>query len=147
MDEKKLTDYRDDVAKLAAYIPWLEKKAGENTSYIYEGNGISESTITFPVYDSSLMNFVNDAMKTNLMDRNYVYVYSRNFIKTPEEEMKAIEKAGLKDGNILFGILSKYVLGGNTKGSLWTEGVKNGVILAVIKKLKVLLEMWDAPLA
>ena len=61
--------------------------------------------------------------------------------------MKAIKEAEMKDSQVLCGILSKYVLGGMTKGTLWTEAVKNGVFLAVLKRMKELLEIWDGPLA
>jgi hypothetical protein len=33
-----------------------------------------------------------------------------------------------------------------TKGKMWSEGVKNGVFLAVIKKMKENVEFWDKPM-
>lgn len=142
MKEVKLTDYRNDVERLLSYIPWLEQKAGESVSKMYD-----KSTLSFPVYDTMLMNFVNDASKTDLMDKNYVYAYSKKFIRTVEDEKKAIEEATMQDGDILLGILSKYVLGGRVKGVLWTQAVEQGIFLAILKKLKDLLDFWDGPLA
>lgn len=147
MSEIKLTDYRDDVDRLITYIPWLEKKAGEKVSKIYEDNGIGTSSVSFPVYETMLLNFVNDAQKTGLMDQNYVYVYSHKGIQNSEDEKREIEVAELKDAEVLCGILSRYVLGGMTKGSLWTEAVENGVFLAILLRMKKLLAIWDAPLA
>lgn len=147
MEEFRLSDYRDDVERLITYIPWLEKKAGESVSSNYEGDGISSTSLSFPVYETMLLNFVNDAEKTALMDKNYVYAYSHGGIRTLADELRAIEEAEMKDSKVLCGILSKYVLGGMTKGTLWTEAVKNGVFLAVIKRMKKLLEIWDGPLA
>ena len=121
MREFKLIDYRADVEKLSAYLPWLESKSGENVSNTYTGNGIAETSVPFPVYESTLMSFVKEAEKTGLMDTNYPYVYAELFIKTHEDEFKAIERADIKSGAILCAILSKYVLGGMTKGTLWTS--------------------------
>ena len=45
------------------------------------------------------------------------------------------------------GIMAKYVLGGMTKGKLWSEAVENGVFLQALLKIKELLEVWDKPLA
>lgn len=145
MKEINLIDYKQDVERLITYIPWLESKNGASVSKKYDDK--LESTISFPVFDSTLLNFVNEASKTSLMDKNYVYVYSHYFIKTVDDEKKAIENADLKSCDILIGILSKYVLGGMTKGTLWPEAVSNGIFLEVLKKMKKLLEIWDAPLA
>lgn len=145
--EIKLTDYREDVERLITYISWFEKKAGEKVSKIYDDNGISTASVAFPVYETMLLNFVNDAKKTHFMDENYVYVYSHRGLHSAEDEKKAIEDAELKDADVLCGILSRYVLGGQTKGSVWTEAVENGVFLAVLQKMKKLLAIWDAPLA
>lgn len=145
MKEINLIDYKADVERLITYIPWLESKVGAKVSKKYDEQ--LESTIAFPVYDSTLLNFVNEASKTSLMDKNYVYVYSQNFIKTVADEKKAIENADLKSCDILIGIFSKYVLGGMTKGSLWATAVSEGIFLEVLKKMKKLLDIWDAPLA
>ena len=40
-----------------------------------------------------------------------------------------------------------YVLGGMTKGMLWSEAVENGTFLKCLQKLKEVLNVWDAPLA
>lgn len=147
MVDVNLDEYREDVERLIAYIPWLESKVGNDVSKTYEGDNLASSSMSFPVYDSKLMSFVNEASNTGLMDRNYVYAYSAYCIKTVEDEKNAIENATVKDGQVLVGILSKYVLKGMTQGAVWTRGVENGVILAVLKKMKKLLEIWDQPLA
>lgn len=138
--------YRPDVERLVKYIPWLESKVGTNISSIYRGEGIAEHSLAFPVYDSTLMSLVQEIRRTQFLDRNYAYVYSRNRIKTVAEEQRLIEKATIKDMNVLKGVLSKYILGGLTKGSIWNEGVANGSILKVLLKMKEILEYWDRPI-
>ncbi|MCR4960024.1 MAG: hypothetical protein K6A74_01115 [Lachnospiraceae bacterium] len=147
MKELKLSDYRADVDKLITYIPWLESKVGATVSHLYNDNDLSSSTVTFPVYDSTLLSFINDANSTSLMDTNYVYAISEYGLKTHDDERNAISEATVKDGALLSGILSKYVLGGMTRGTVWNEAVTEGIFLAVLKKMKQLLEIWDKPLA
>lgn len=138
--------YRPDVERMIRYIPWLESKVGNKISNLYQGNGIEEHSIPFPVYDGTLMNLVKDAKRTQLLDRNYAYVYSRHRIRTVEDEQRLIERAAIQDMDTLKGILSKYILGGMTKGQIWSEGVSNGSILKVLLKMKEILEYWDKPI-
>lgn len=142
---KKLIDYyKADVELLMRYIPWLTQKAGQKTAQIFNGEGIGTHSVTFPVYDSTLMALVKDAQRTTMLDRNYVYVYSRNRLRSAKDELALIADAELKDMENLTGILSHYILGGMTKGTLWTEGVENGVLLAVIDKMREIIKFNDS---
>lgn len=145
MREINLLEFRDDVKKLNRYAEWLESKRGVKVSKIYDDNSLSASTVSFPVYENTLLNFVNEASKTGLMDTNYQYVYSEFAIRNHEDERRAIEEANIKNANVLCGILSKYVLGGMTKGILWNEAVEEGIFFLAVVKMKELLEMWDKP--
>ena len=138
--------YRSDIELLVRYLPWLEAKRGQEVSNEYHGANEKNTSFSFPVYDGTLLNFVKDVQKTSLTDRNYQYVYSRNHIGTVADEYVQIDRASVQDMNILIGILSKYVLGGRTKGTLWPEGVRNGIYLAIVNKLKELCEFWDKPI-
>lgn len=137
-----VNDYRPDVERLVRYLPWLEEKAGRIVSENFEGSGIGEHSIPFPVYDSSLLGFVKEAQQTKLLDRNYVYIYSKHKIRTVEDELKAISQADITQMDVLKGILSKYVLGGMTKGRMWTEAVQNRIFLKVVQKMKENLDFW-----
>ena len=141
--EEMVEYYKPDVEELAVYIPWLEQQKGKQTARIYTGDGLSETSVTFPVYDGTLMNFVKAAQKSSLIDRNYVYAYSRNKIRTTEDERRFIQRATIKEMGDLWGILSKYILKGMTKATLWSEGVKNGVFLELLLKMKEIIEFWD----
>jgi len=134
--------YKDDVMKLAAYIPWFEQNSFQNVTKEYTTEGL-ENTMSFPVYDGTLLRFVKEAKKTQFMNRNYPYVYTRNRIKNSTDELKIIKDAAAKDFDILAGILSRYVLLGMTKGTLWNEGTYNGVFLNLILKMKEIVEFWS----
>lgn len=147
MRDINLKDYRDDIERLITYLPWFESKAGAKVSKVYDDQALSASTLSFPVYETMLLNFINDASKSSIMDSNYIYAYSNYSIRTIDDEHEAIEAADLKTAEVLVGILSKYVLGGMTKASLWSTAVEEGIFLEILKKFKALLEIWDKPLA
>ena len=133
--------YRSDIEKLITYLPWLEEKSGKSkVSDIYNGDGLDQHTISFPVYDGMLLRFVKDAENTQFMDRNYVYVISRNRLKSAEDEVEFVKKQTMLKMDNIGGILSKYVMGGRTKSRLWSEAVDKGVFLAVVTRLK---ELYD----
>ncbi len=144
--EQIITQYKGETEKFLKYIPWLEEKAGVTVSSLYQGDNITEHSVSFPVYDGTLMSFIKEAQATNFMNRNYPYVYSRYRIRTVQDEKRAIAKATITDVDLLGGILSKYVLGGMTKGTLWNTAVQEGIFLDVVLKLKEIIEFWDKPL-
>ncbi|MBP5414681.1 MAG: hypothetical protein ILN61_05515 [Lachnospiraceae bacterium] len=134
--------YRSDIEKLIAYLPWLEEKSGKSkVSDIYNGDGLDQHSISFPVYDGMLLRFVKDAENSQFMDRNYVYVISRNRLKSAGEEVEFVKKQTMLKMDNIGGILSKYVMGGRTKAKLWSEAVDKGVFLAVVTRLKELYEI------
>ena len=110
-----VTKYKEEVSPLLPYLHWLEQQAGNDNSTQYDGGEAAATTMSFPIFDGTLLNFVKEANKTSLMEKNYLYVYSRNSIKTPKDEKAVIEKATIQDWNILCGILTRYVRGGMTQ--------------------------------
>lgn len=144
--QQLMKEYKQMVVPLMKYLPWLQRNAGQSVSSFYEGPDFNEHSMTIPVYDSNLMGFVKAASNSPLMDRNYPYVYSRNHIKTHEDERKVISNAGIKEWDILRGILSKYVLGGKTKATLWSEAVQENIFYLVLKQMQQIIEFWDQPL-
>lgn len=135
--EQIIEEYRDDVVRLLKYLPWLSKKSGKDVSTMYTGDE-EHKVIPIPVFDTTLLAFVKEVEKTKFADRNYPYVYSRNNIKTHEDEIKLLNNAKITDMKIFKGIISKYALGGKSKASLWTEGVDSGVFEAALACLNKL---------
>ncbi|MGN0365194.1 MAG: hypothetical protein ACI4E5_04545 [Suilimivivens sp.] len=145
--QEMLNKYRSAMGDLFRYIPWFEQKMGAKTMQTYAGNDSPSNSVPIPVYDSTLLGFVKEMQRTGLMDRNYVYVYSQYGIKNEQDELNLISQVEFKDIEVIFGIMAKYVLGGMTKGMLWSKAVENGVFLHGLKRIKELLEIWDQPLA
>lgn len=136
-------EYRAAAEPLFKYLPWMEKNAGRAVSRNYQGNGLSKNSMSFPVYEATLMNFVREAAASPLMNRNYVYVYTRNRIRSHADEKRLIAGAELKDWEILGGILSKYVLEGRTKATLWGEAVQEDIFLLVLRKMQEIIRYWS----
>lgn len=145
--EELVAKYSPEVQKLMKYIPWLQSKKGSSVSSNYTGDNLTAHSISFPVYDSTLLSFVKEAKKSPLMDRNYAYVYTRNGISTVQDERTMIAHVRLQDMHILWGILSRYILGGMTKSAIWSKGVEEGIYLALLLKMKELIEFNEGPLA
>lgn len=141
LDARKnfIQQYQPDAKRLVRYIAWLEEKRKGSVMNRYAGEGAERASFHFPIYDSTLMSFVKEAKETRFITRNYQYVYNRNRIKDEKQEKEAVQKATLKDIEIMSGIFSKYVLGGMTKGFLWAQGVENGIFLEVLYKLRELM--------
>ena len=135
--------YRGDVEKLTPYLPWLETHATEQVAESYGSEQLSHS-VSFPVYDSTLLAFVKQAQQTNLLDRNYVYIYTQNRIKSAQDELRFIQRAQIMDMAALAGILSKYIMSGMVKGTVWAEGVNNRVLYSVVAKMQELIKFWGS---
>lgn len=138
--------FREDVIRLSRYIPWFEKKSGNDVSTNYQDGHKMDHTLSFPVYDSVLLSFLNDASTTVFMEQNYRYFYSRNHIQGYQDELRLIEEADIMHMDILQCILSRYVFGGLTKAYLWKDGVEHRIFLNVLKKARQIIEFWGQPL-
>lgn len=145
--QQLVREYKQMLKPLLAYLPWFVKNAGQPGSTSYRGEDLPERSMSFsfPVYDATLMGFIREATKSPLMEKNYSYTYTRNRIKTHDDERRLIQAADLKDWDILRGILSKYVLGGRTKAVLWSEAVRENIFAMVLEKMRKIVEFWDKP--
>ena len=140
-DEKLSTkirnEYMADVECLSKYMSWIEKKSGKKVSGYYDGEE-GQKLIQIPVYDSTLLAFVKEARKTKLMDRNYRYTYIRYKIKSVDDELRLLRHAHLRDIDLFKGILSSYIMRGQSKGSVWSDGMEQGVFLELMRRMTAL---------
>ncbi len=139
--------YKVELSPLLRYMHWLEQNAGKNLTTSYNAGEDGMSTMSVPVYDSTLLSFIKEAGKTSFMDKNYAYIYSRYRIQTPQQERDLIDKATMQEWNVLCGILTRYVRGGMTQSYLWTQGMTESILYLTLAKMKELVEFWDRPLS
>ena len=140
--EDIVSRYRPQLDKIVPYLRWLKDNTSHEVAQSYSNSDLK--SMPFPIYDSNLLAFVKACQTTELLDRNYVYVYSRNHLNSAKDEIMFIQDATITDMDDLAGILSKYILSGMTKGSVWAEGVHNGVLGLVVEKMDELLKFWGA---
>lgn len=140
-----VSTYKADVMQLAVFLPYFEKKSGTSVMSTYVPEQAIETTMRIPTYDSTLLTFVKTAEKSCFIDRNYDYIYRKFSIRDAKDELRMIERATIHDMQIFGAILSKYIIRGRTKGSVWNEGVKNGVYFSLVTRMKELIEFWDIP--
>ena len=133
--------YKDEAVKLMQFYNWVKKNSGQDLGSLYTGDDIEKSSMAVPVYDSTLLSFIKTAKGTEFMNRNYIYTYSRLRIKTAQNEIDTIKDCSLQDIKVIGDILSNYCYKGDVRGAVWNEGLKNGVYLALLEKLKELLEI------
>ena len=143
---EKISTYKGDVEILCKYLPWLVQSKGTKVSKNVSPSENDEHALKVPVYDSTLLAFIKTAQKTKFMNRNYVYTYSKYKLKTPEDELKLIDKIQIMDIQVLGDILSRYVMKGMQRGAVWTEGVEKGVFLKTVEKMRELIEFWSVPI-
>ncbi len=133
-----VTRYTELLKPLLPFVPWLKTHLGLRLA-----NDNGEGSMLFPVYDATLLNFVKTAQASDMMNRNYVYTYSREHLDSAKQELDFIDRAQIKDMEALGDILSRYMLEGNTKGRVWAEGVSNEVYYRLLIKMEELLRAWS----
>ncbi len=136
--------YGKDVEELSRYLPWLESKKGQDVGGKYAPGEGKANTISVPTYDSTLLAFIKKVQKTGFYNKNYVYAYSRNKIKTAEDEHNVIDRCQIMELETIGAIIASYCMRGMTKAYIWTEGVKNGVFWHAVSRMKELIEFWSA---
>ena len=141
---KMLEKYRSDIMELSRYLPWLESKKGQDVGGRYEPGEGKANTISVPTYDSTLLAFVKKVQKTGFYKKHYIYTYSRNHLKTAEDEHRLIDRCNIMEIELIGDILTNYCMKGMTKAYMWTEGVKNGVFFHAVSRMKELVDFWSA---
>lgn len=136
--EQIIEEYKEDLTKLLRYLPYLEKRGGKDVANYYEGDG-EQKVIPVPVYDSTLLAFVKEAKNTKFMNRNYPYVYRKWHMPTPNAERVAMESATIRDMDLFRGIISRYVLEGMRKATMWTIAVEERIFVTALVKLRSLI--------
>ncbi len=142
-----IAEYLGKLDPLFKYIPYLKSKEGAQTRSLYTGDNNSLKSIAVPVYDSNVLAFVKDAQKTGLMNRNYIYAYRKVGMNTPDNERLFISGATFEDLSAITDIITRYVLEGMSRSTMWQIAVEEGVWLHALLKLKELLEIHEGPLA
>ena len=138
--------YHKDVEQLVRYLPWLISKNGQDLSAVHYAEEGNKNSFAVPVYDSTLLGFVKTFQGTKFLNHNYVYPLRKHRVQTVADELKLIEETQIMEIENLGAVLSKYIITGMRKASMWNEGIRNGVFCAAVGKMKELVEFWSQPM-
>jgi len=141
----KVNLYKVDVERLSKYLPWLNNVNGGNLRQAVVPEQGGAGSLRVPVYDSTLLNFIKEFQKTNFLNKNYVYTYSRYRIKDYKDELKLIKNADINSMSVIGDILSMYVIKGMRKSMIWNQGIEYGVYECAVGKMKEIIEYWTRP--
>ena len=100
--EDIVSRYRPELDKIVPYLNWLKDNASNEVAQSYNNSELK--SMPFPIYDATLLSFVKAAQNTALIDRNYVYVYSRHRISSAKDELTLIQDAQITDIDDLAGM-------------------------------------------
>lgn len=124
--------------KIRAYISYFEEIDTENPCR-WEGVRIGENgthTMPYPVYDKKLLQFIDDATNSGLMDYAYGKTIEKYGLEMSDSLAERIDTADLK---LTKAILTCYVRQERFCDGLWGKAVKDGIFLALLKRLGTLL--------
>ncbi|MCR5686958.1 MAG: hypothetical protein K6G58_02950 [Lachnospiraceae bacterium] len=138
LKEQIIEEYKDDLVKLLKYLPFFEKKGADAGQKYYEGDG-ENKVIPVPVYDPTLLAFVKEIKTTKFINRNYPYIYRRWRMPDANAERIAMGSATLRDIDLFRGIMSRYVLEGQTRAVMWTAGVEERIFATALTRLRSLM--------
>ena len=130
---------QNGVKKLCEYIPFFETATSENVCR-WEGGektGKDEYHISFPVYDSTLSNFIRDFYSTNLIYYNYLNLIEQRELNNTSEMIEAIATADLE---LLKALLTGFVRQERFGDGLWEFAIEQKIYLKVLKRFNELFE-------
>lgn len=130
------------VKKLCEYIPFFEAATSENVCHWEGGEKIGENEyhISFPVYDSTLRNFIGDFYSTNLVYFNYLNLIEQRGLNNNSEMIEAIATADLE---LLKALLTGFIRQERFGDGLWEFAVEQKIFLKILKSFEELLD-FDA---
>ena len=124
--------------KIRVYIPYFEATDTENSCHWREGRLTENGTYTmpYPVYEDKLLQFIDDVSNSGLMDYAYGATIQKYGLEMNDGLAGQIDTADLK---LTKAILTCYIRQERFYEGLWTTAVKEGIFLALLKRLRTLL--------
>ena len=127
-----------DFVKICKYIPYFETIDIAGFCR-WEGGktpGDHSFTMPYPVYEEKLLQFIDDASNSSLMDYGYTETIQDYRIE-PNSEL--IEQIDIADLAFTRAVLTYYIRQERFCDGLWETAVKGGIFLALLKRLRTLL--------
>ena len=124
--------------KIYGYISYFETLDTENACQWQKGERLKDGSCTFgyPVYEDKFLQFIEDVSHSDLMDISYGETLQKYGLEMNNGLSEQIETADLP---LAKAILTCYVRQERFCEGLWGTAIKNGVFLALLNRLQILL--------
>lgn len=90
----------------------------------------------FPVYETQFLNFIDDVSNSALMDFSYGDTLEEYGLEMDNDLTKKIDTADFK---LARAILTCYIRQERFCDGLWARAIKEGIFLALLKRIETLL--------
>ena len=127
-----------EMEKIRNYISYF-KTIHTETACRWEGSRKLESgffSMPFPVYETQFLNFIDDVSNSDLMDVSYGDTLEEYGLEMNSELAKKIDTADFK---LVKAILTCYIRQERFCDGLWGRAIKEGIFLALLKRIEALL--------
>ena len=137
-NELYLSLVKNSIEKLSHYIPYFETATKESVCHWGGGEKLGENqfTMPYPIYDDTLVEFIEEFYKTNLISYDYLDVIESRGLKSTNEINNAIDYADIE---LVKAILTGYVRQERFCDGIWVDAVRDKVFLKILKRFCELL--------
>lgn len=127
-----------EMEKIRNYISYFETVYAEATCCWEESRKLESGAFSmpFPVYETQFLNFIDDVSNSDLMDFSYGDTLEEYGLEMNSELAKKIDTADFK---LTRAILTCYIRQERFCDGLWGRAIKEGIFLALLKRLETLL--------
>ena len=130
---------RKSIEKLTTYIPYFEDATEESVCKWSKSEKVGDNTYTmsYPIYEDTLIEFIDEFHKTNLMIYNYLDTINKRGINGMDEMAESIADGDIE---LIRAILTGYVRQERFGDGLWADAVRDKVFLKILKRLDEIIE-------
>ena len=127
-----------EIEKIRNYISYFETVNAETACRWEESIKLKNGTFSmpYPVYETQFLNFIDYVSNSDLMDVNYGGTLEEYGLEMNNELTKKIDTA---DFRLVKAILTCYVRQERFCDGLWGRAIKEGIFLALLKRIATLL--------
>ena len=129
---------RTGFEKISKYIPYFETADAVVACRWKKSRKMEDGSFSmpYPVYENELLQFIDDASNSGLLDYAYIDTIKKHGYELNNSVANAIEIADIE---LAKAILTSYIRQERFCSGLWGRAVKDGVFLALLKRIRHLL--------
>jgi ADP-ribosylglycohydrolase len=129
---------RGSIEKLIAFIPYFENVNIEDVCRWGGGERLGENhfSVSYPVYEQTLEDFIRTAYKSNLLSYNYLETIEQHGLEGTKEMNEAIDQADLE---LALAVLTGYIRQERFCDGLWESAIEDKTFLKLLRRFENLM--------